>query len=332
MPVNPTPMLPLLTMLSFSAFSPGQPWSDTSGTLIQAHGGGLLLRGKTYYWYGENKTEGYNNKVGVSCYSSTNLHDWKDEGVVLPKAAFPAMFTDTGVAERPKVLYNARTKKYVMWMHADVNGYRVSEAGVAIADTPAGPFRWLLSFRPVRSSTFRDMNLFQDEDGRAYIFYSGEENQTMHVVRLNREYTAPDGPLMEGENWARILVGKAREAPAPFKSGGRYYLVTSGTSGWAPNAADVAVADRPLGPYRMLGNPCVGEGAKTTFDSQAAFVLPVPGRPGSFIYMGDRWNKDDLTNSRYVWLPMTVAGDDVKLYGRDRWDLSVFDELKPKHR
>ncbi|RYG30889.1 hypothetical protein EON81_24040, partial [bacterium] len=197
----------LMLAMASAAFLPGQPWQDTTGNLIQAHGGGILQRGKTAYWYGENRSQGYNNKVGVSCYSSTNLKDWKDEGVVLPKAGFPEIFTDKGVCERPKVLYNAKTKKYVMWAHMDANGYGVSEAGVALGDKPTGPFRWLYSFRPVRGSTFRDMNVFQDDDGRAYVIYSGEENQTMHVVRLNREFTGLDGPLTEGENWSRIFVG-----------------------------------------------------------------------------------------------------------------------------
>lgn len=317
-------LIPLLLIApaADAPFAPGEPWRDTAGELIQAHGGGLLKRGKTYYWYGENKSQGYNNKVGVSCYSSTNLIDWKNEGVVLPKAGFPAMFTDGGVCERPKVLYNAKTRKYVMWAHMDAHGYAVSEAGIAVADQPTGPFRWLYSFRPVRESTFRDMNLFQDDDGQAYVFYSGEENQTMHVVRLNREYTGIAGPLVEGQNWARILIGNAREAPAPFKSGGKYYVITSGTSGWAPNAADVAVADRPLGPYRSLGNPCVGNGANTTFRSQAASVLPVPGHEGAFIYLGDRWNKDDLANSRYVWLPLIVREGQVRMLWRDKWTMS----------
>ncbi|RYG43737.1 hypothetical protein EON79_16390, partial [bacterium] len=310
-----------------NAFLSGQPWRDTGGGLIQAHGGGVLQRGKTYYWYGENKTEGYNNKVGVSCYSSSDLKSWKDEGVVLPKSEFPEIFTDKGVCERPKVLYNAKTRKYVMWAHMDANGYGVSEAGVAVADKPTGPFRWLYSFRPVRSSTFRDMNLFQDDDGRAYVLYSGEENQTMHVVRLNRDYTGIDGPLTEGENWARIFVGQAREAPAPFKYKGRYYIVSSGCTGWAPNPAEVAVADRLFGPWKTLGNPCVGEGAKTTFQSQSTCVLPVPGKPGAFVYMGDRWNPKDLANSTYVWLPMTVEGEKVQIHYRDGWDFSTFATL-----
>jgi len=319
-------MIPLL-LRSTVAFMPGQPWNDTDGNLVQAHGGGILSHNHVYYWYGENKSQGYNNKVGVSCYSSTDLAQWKDEGVVLVKGSFPEQFQDHGVCERPKVLFNAKTNKYVMWMHVDAHGYRVSEAGVAISDKATGPFHWLTSFRPVPSSTYRDMNLFLDDDGRAYAIYSGEENQTMHIVRLTNEFTAPAANLVEGHNWARVFVGKAREAPAPFKYKGRYFIVSSGCTGWAPNAADVAVADHILGPWKMLGNPCVGEGAATTFDSQSTCILPVPGKPGAFIYMGDRWNEKDLANSRYIWLPMTVDGDKVEIHNRDHWDFTIFNNL-----
>ena len=287
----------------------------------------MLVRHTTYFWYGENKSQGYNNKVGVSCYSSKDLVHWKNEGVVLQKESFPSQFQDTGVCERPKVLFNPKTKKYIMWMHADANGYRVSEAGVAIAEQPTGPFHWAGSFRPIPQSTYRDMNLFLDDDGSAYAFYAGEENQTMHVVRLNKEFTAPEDNLVEGKNWARIFVGKSREAPAPFKYKGRYYVVTSACTGWAPNSADIAVADHILGPWKMLGNPCIGEGAKTTFQSQSTYILPVPGKPGAFIYMGDRWIPNDLANSSYVWLPMTLDGEKAEIHNVERWDFSIFDKL-----
>jgi beta-xylosidase len=154
---------------------------------------------------------------------------------------------------------------------------------------------------------------------------AAEENQTMHVVRLNREFTSPEQPMVEGATWARIFDGQSREAPALFKCKGPYYLITSACTGWAPNAANVAVADQILGPWKFLGNPCIGDGADTTFQSQSTFVLTVPGRPGDFIYMGDRWNKEDLANSRYVWLPMTVEDEKVVIANPERWDFSGFD-------
>ena len=106
-------------------------------------------------------------------------------------------------------------------------------------------------------------------------------------------------------------VGLSREAPAIFQAHGAYFLLTSGCTGWAPNAAEVFVADHPLSQnWTSLGAPMSGStpaAREKTFYSQPAFVVPAPGGPeGAFVYMGDAWNKEDLGNSRYVWLPLWV--------------------------
>jgi hypothetical protein len=132
-------------------------------------------------------------------------------------------------------------------------------------------------------------------------------------------------PTVLGKTWARSFIGKFREAPAPFKFKGRYYVITSGCTGWAPNAASYAVTDNILGPWTPQSNPCVGADADKTFHAQSTFVLPVTGRPGCFIFMADRWFKDKLQDSRYVWLPLVMKPDGTfTLEWRDRWDLSVF--------
>lgn len=66
----------------YSSFYPGQIWKDDKGVLINAHGGGILLHKRTYYWFGEHKIEGRAGNqahVGVHCYSSEDLYNWKDE-------------------------------------------------------------------------------------------------------------------------------------------------------------------------------------------------------------------------------------------------------------
>lgn len=296
---------------------PGRQWVDTEGNLIQAHGGGILRYNSLYYWYGEDRSNGY-VVIGVSGYESDNLVRWKPLGVVLPRSAYDQKHGAQNINERPKVIFNPKTRKFVMWFHYDKSGYGDSKGGVAVADRPEGPFRYLGQHRPVEKSTFRDMNLFVDDDGEAYVFYSGEDNGTMHIVRLNDEWTAEEKPMVEGKTWARAFVGKWREAPAPFKHGGIYYVITSGCTGWAPNAADLAVAKHPLGPWKMLGNPFSGKRAGRTFDSQSTFVFPQPGAPpGSFIYMGDRWKSEALADSRYIWLPFKMTGARTRIEWKD---------------
>ncbi len=312
-----------LTAKSAAEFRPGEVWRDTEENPIQAHGGGILVRSNVYYWHGEDRTPG--QRGGVACYSSTNLLHWKREGVALSPEALPRVNGSGTFVERPKVIFNPHTRQYVMWMHQEQRRYHFASAGIATSDRPAGPFTFLRYTRPITNDfgfkaddpnrqrelggTFRDMNVFVDDDSRAYVFYASEDNWTMYVVRLNRDFTGPELPAVEGKTWARILVRQMREAPAPFKHNGRYYVITSGCTGWKPNAADYAVADHILGPWTQKGNPCVGPQAETTFGAQSTFVLPMPGKPDSFIFMSDRWNPQQLSDSRYVWLPFQIKPD-----------------------
>jgi hypothetical protein len=298
---------------------PGRQWTDTDGKLIQAHGGGIIVHEGRYYWYGEDRSQGY-VAIGVSAYVSSDLVSWKHLGVVLPRKAYDAAHGESTICERPKVNYNPTTGKFVMWFHYDRSGYGDSQAGVAVADRPEGPFGYLGQHRPIAKSTFRDMGVFVDDDKGAYVFYAGEDNQTMHVVRLNADWTAAEAPMVEGRTWARIHVRRARESPATFKFKGKYYLLTSGTTGWHPNPADLSVADHVLGPYRSLGNPCVGPDAQTTFRSQNTYILPEPGKPeGHYIYMGDRWKPNALADSRYVWLPFRMQEDHTTIEWNPIW-------------
>ena len=85
---------------------PGEIWPDNNGDHINAHGGGLMYYDGTYYWFGENKGERSSAAlVGVMCYSSKDLKNWKNEGVALPVSEDPESEITKGcVLERPKVI------------------------------------------------------------------------------------------------------------------------------------------------------------------------------------------------------------------------------------
>jgi hypothetical protein len=323
--------LPTKEENGYTSFYPGEVWLDTNGMPIQAHGGGILFHDGVYYWYGENKdteTEQvpferngksmirYRTPVqGVSCYSSTDLYNWRNEGVVLqPAPADPEHdLHPDGVVERPKVVYNDRTGKYVMWMHIDKADYQYARAGVAVSDSPTGPFTYLRSVRP-NDGECRDMTLYKDEDGKAYLYFSSEKNQTMYVSLLSDDYLQPSG------QFERVLVGRKREAPAPFKHRGRYYMITSGLTGWEPNEALYAVADSPMGPWELKGNPCVGPDAELTFHGQSTFVLPLAGKQDTYLFMADRWIRENLRDSRYLWLPLEFDGNEPVIRWMNQWE------------
>ena len=94
---------------SEKSFYPGQFWLDNNGVHINAHGGGILYHQNKYFWYGEHKVEGEignTAQVGVHLYTSNNLYDWKDEGIVLKvNDKDPSSDIYKGcILERPKVI------------------------------------------------------------------------------------------------------------------------------------------------------------------------------------------------------------------------------------
>ena len=132
--------------------TPGELWPDDKDEHINAHGGNVLYHEGTYYWYGENRpARGFTTEVGVSVYSSKDLMNWKNEGVALPVSAKRGDVIERGcIMERPKVVYNPTTKKFVMLFHLELKGrgYEAARVGFAVSDTPTGPFEFIRSLRP----------------------------------------------------------------------------------------------------------------------------------------------------------------------------------------
>jgi hypothetical protein len=309
-------------------FSPGIVWYDMKGEPINAHSGGILLYKNTYYWYGEIKSgattrvadstwENYRLAAGgVSCYSSKDLLNWKYEGAALPSVKDSSSDLYEGnIIERPKVIYNSKTKKFVMWMHIDSKDYAAAKSGVAISDSPQGPFTYLHSERP-NGNMARDMTIFQDDDGKAYHFFSSENNATMHICQLSDDY------LSHTTNEKRILINLSREAPAVFKYMHKYYLITSACTGWAPNEAAYATADSIMGNWAQQDNPCKGADADKTFYAQSTYVIPVNAAKGKFIFMADKWNKTNLEDSRYIWLPLIMKKGIPEIEWMENWPLN----------
>ena len=204
-----------------------------------------------------------------------------------------------------------------MWAHVESADYSKACAGVAVSDSPTGEFTYLGSFRP-NNAMSRDQTVFVDDDGRAYHFYSSENNATLYISELTDDYQRPSG------RYTRNFVKESREAPAVFKRNGKYYMLSSGCTGWDPNQAELAVADSIMGEWRTIGNPCTGTDADKTFYAQSTYVQKVMGKKDMYIAMFDRWNKKDLENSRYVWLPFSFEGDKITIPWRDKWNFDSF--------
>ncbi|WP_298238996.1 glycoside hydrolase family 43 protein [uncultured Algibacter sp.] len=355
--------------LEKNEFVSGEIWKDTNGTHINAHGGGFLFYKNTYYWFGEHKiagSQGNSAMVGVGVYASKDLYHWENKGIASAVTEDKNSLIQKGcIIERPKVIYNKHTDKFVMWFHHELKGqgYEAALTGVAIADTITGPYTYLKSFRvhpkvlpqnfseaqflkakPINNrkdenwkqkvidgayfvrdfeegQMSRDMTLFVDDDDVAYHITASEENQTLLISKLSDDY------LSLTHEYIRVFPGGRNEAPAIFKKDGKYYMFSSGLTGWSPNPAKLAVSDKMMGDWTYLGNPCKGSEKEknTTFWSQSTYVLPVQGKKEAFIFMADRWQPKNPIDGRYVWLPVQFKKEIPFLEWFDSWDLSFFD-------
>lgn len=129
----------------------GEVWRDMDGELINAHGGGILFHEGKYYWFGEHRpATGFVTEKGIACYSSTDLLNWKNEGIVFAVSEEAGSDIEKGcIMERPKVIYNKKTGKFIMWLHLELKGqgYGPARTAVAVSDSPVGPYRFIRSGR-----------------------------------------------------------------------------------------------------------------------------------------------------------------------------------------
>ncbi len=277
----------------------GTQFTTSSGEALHAHGGGVIKVGSYYYWFGEHRADD-NTFQYVDAYRSTDLKNWEFRNHVLTRSSASELASAN--IERPKVMYNAATGKFVMWMHKEGSSdYSEARAAVAVSDTVDGNYTYRGSFRPLGQHMSRDITVFTDTDGTGYMVSAANENYDLHIYRLTADYTAIDSLV------ANPWPGGHREAPALFKRGSVYFMLTSGATGWSPNQQQYATATSLAGPWSAMKN--IGD--STAYGSQTAYVLPVQGSAGTgYLYMGDRWGNSfgtDVNGSRYVWLPLTFS-------------------------
>lgn len=287
-----------------------EEWKDTDGKYIQAHGGGFLKIDDDYYWFGEDRTT--RACMGINCYVSKNLKDWEFKNSVVSKSTNEIV--EESNFERPKVIYNDRTKKYVMWIHRErQDNYGKAECAVLVCDKVDGNYSWIKSFRP-NGNMSRDCTLYKDEDGTAYFISAANENADLKVYRLTEDYTDIE------EEVTTLFKGLKREAPALCKKGDTYYMITSACTGWDPNQSMYSTSKSIEGPWSEL----VNIGDKTTYDSQSTYILPVQGsKDTTFIYCADRWKKEKLDSSGYIWLPLEFKDGKLELDWYDEWELEL---------
>lgn len=352
--------------MTYTSIRPGQVWLDTKGERIQAHGGSIMYLDGLYYWYGENKekTTGENDiwHWGVRCYTSKDLYNWEDKGLIIPpEPENPASsLHPSSQMDRPHIIYNQSTRKFVAWlkiMHRD----GTQTETVMTADHILGPYTKVREgLKPLNMSA-GDFDLAVAPDGKAYYYFERVHSETI-CADLTADYTDVTGYY--STHFPHTQPPYVREATAHCLRKGKHYLITSGTTGYLPNPSEVAVADTWHGPYRVLGNPHPEDESNTSFHSQISSIFKVPGKKDLYIACGDRWlpqymdlkyedykktfqrifdperfgpepeeNRNDnledagMRNTSiadYVWLPLRFEDDMVYIDWMDEWRIEDY--------
>jgi hypothetical protein len=297
---------------------PGEVWLDDRGQAIQAHGGGILRLGGTYYWFSEDRSRGLDPaKRYVSCYSSQDLAHWTFRNRVI-QLSDPENFGPTWVLERPKVFHNARTGKFVMYMHIDgpapgqKGGYQLARVGVAVSDTVDGDYRYLKSFRPLEHES-RDIGQFIDDDGTPYLIFE-DRPFGFRIATLSADYLTVEKEV--------CLVPLHLEGGALVHYQGLYYAIGSALTGWNPNPNKYATAKSLPGPWSEFRDIAPPE--TKTYGSQSTMMLKVTGtKATTVIFMGDIWKPRTQWDSRYLWMPLEIGDGKLWLPEPKPWLLDV---------
>jgi len=297
---------------------PGELWPDNRGRHIQTHGGGIIKLGDTYYWFGEDRSrDNSGTNRYVACYSSEDLAHWKFRNQVL-RLGNVENLQRNWVVERPKVFYNARTKKFVMYMHIDgalpgqSGGYSFARVGVATCDTVDGDYQYLKSFRPLGHES-RDIGQFIDDDGTAYLIFEDRPNG-FHIAKLSDDYLTVEKDV--------CLIHEHLEGGAVVHYDGLYYVAGSQLTGWRANPNVYATAKSLAGPWSEFKD--IAPPGTNTYGSQSTMMLKVVGtKTTTVIFMGDIWKPSAQWDSRYLWMPLEIGDGKLWLPEPHDWTLNI---------
>ncbi|HMA66069.1 MAG TPA: RICIN domain-containing protein, partial [Chitinispirillaceae bacterium] len=285
--------------------------------LIAATEGGIIKVGDLYYLWGMDRSANNYAFVGINLYSSPDLKKWTFVNQILKKSSHPDLDNDA-VVERAKLLYNEKTGQFVIWMHYEGHdAYKIAEVGYATCSTIGGNYTFKSHFRPMDIDS-RDINVYQDDDGKAYLICTTFGNQNVSLFELDNTYTSIVKEVYRGS----ASTDMECEGHAIIKQGGYYFWMMSWCTGWDFNDNHYFYATKLSGPWTAGGKIAVAN--THTYESQVGFAVTVKGLDTtSFLYTGDRWSVSNYSMSRIVMLPVTVSGTKLSVGWQDQYSLDV---------
>lgn len=223
------------------------------------------------------------------CWSSSDLADWKNEGVILRLG--DVRWSTNYAAWAPSVA--ERNGKFFFYFSAG-DGAGI---GVAVSDSPAGPFRDalgipLVSGYPCGAQPI-DAHCFIDDDGEAYLYFGGHGHCVVGLLTKT---------MCAFRKAFREITPRTEYVEAPFmvKRQGRYYLMWS-EGNWTNETytADYGVADNPYGPFTFWGKILENNSAVATGAGHHS-VLRLPGTQDEWVICYHRRPLNDTEPSHRV--------------------------------
>lgn len=287
----------------------GQLWYTDKRQTVQAHAPGFVRVGDIWYMCGEDRTKQWNPDVNL--YSSIDLVNWKFEKKIVQNGVTTPELGSSRMIERPKLLYNKKTGKFVVWCHYESGNYGASEAACFECDSVNGAYKYVWSGRPLDIKS-RDCNVFQDNDGTAYFISTTDENRHLGLFRLSDDYHS-------AVEHTQLFAWQSREAPAIVRLGDKYFMFSSACSGWDPNQCKLSYTTNLKSGWSGLSN--IGNGI--AFDTQAAAILEIKGtKATTYLYVGDRWQDPGLYESKTIMFPISFNGNSCNFTYHERFDIN----------
>jgi hypothetical protein len=309
---------------SFSGeLAAGIAFMDTDGQRVNAHGGGIIREGDTFYLHGEvfSDTSTANDFVGFSMYSSQDLATWKNEGIILPQQPSGEL-GPSRKGERPHIIKCPSTGEFVLYAHAASEDYQTDrEVVFATSATVNGQYAYQGPLKNASGQTaaHSDMSAYADDTG-AYVVTESGVVYTLaadcHSWASSKSFSAVNGD------------SGGSESPTIFKAGSTYYWIGSYKTGWRANNNFYSTAPAMNGPWTYQGyvapvtDPSNDISDQRTWLSQSTWVQPVTGCQGTvYVYWGDHWDGNQDTTApgkhnylaTYVFQPLVFTGTQISM-------------------
>lgn len=349
----------------YNSFHPGEVWKDNNGIHINAHGGGLIKFSGKYYWFGENKIEGRAGnaaQVGVQCYSSDDLYNWKDEGTELKVVTDnPTHDIAKGcILERPKVIYNRKTKTFVMWFHLELKGegYKAARAGIATAKKVTGPYTFLRSVRPnagywpingeylkgfpvpkeILAGATERKGLSNHPDSLNFVKRDFEKGQMSRDMTLFVDDDGKAYHIYTSEENSTLHIAELSDDYLSYT--GRY------SRAFIDRYMEAPAIFKKDNKYYFIGSDCTGWAPNAARSAVANNIMgpwkelgnPAVGADSAttfksqstfilqvdknnIIFMADRWAPANPIDGRYIWLPIKFKEGRIIINWQNEWKL-----------